>query len=480
MRNGTGLHGMRAAFAGALALGVMATGAATARDGEEVRTLGAPDAAGLQLVLDGSLLADPAGIALRPRVRGELWVTNRGDDSLTILWLDGDRVHAITRTDGYAEHFTALPTGIAFTADGERLAVANDSSNEVRDLVFRMNPERNVYFKGSNFMGPTLFAADTYALAAQTKRYLDDWPQPGYGHDAPDDIPQDDCPVEFWSIETGHCMWPREGSHLDMLHANPLSTGIAVIVENVFALLDGCGSRDADNACLGDGHLAVVDFNRDHGEGNGFHGDGIVHRYIDAPYTRVAGLPSGIVVRADLAYYADTGAGVVRTADLDAGHTSVLVGPWHPGQSSHGRTGTGSTDWAYVVDSPGDGDSPDVIAAWIADSGDPALIERAGDRWIRPQETLSEYAYVYDTPRTELVPAGRITAPTGLAASDAGLWVADGASGTLHLVDWLDGTEIRTIETGRTGIAGIAWSGAEGALYLVADGAVWRLVPPAG
>jgi len=479
MQGRTG-RGAARIIAVALVLSVTAALPAAAADGTEVRPIGPADPAGIQLVLDGALLDDPAGIAIRPRTRGEIWVTNRGSDSLTIIRFDGETVHATTRTDGYAEHFTALPTAIAFTADGERFAVANDSNNEVRGMEFLLNPERNVYFRGSNFMGPTLFAASTYALAAQTKAYLADWPQPGYGHDAPDDIPQDDCPVEYWSIETGHCMWPREGSHLDMLHANPLSTGIATMQENVFALLDGCGSRDAENACLGDGHLAIVDFNRDHGEGNGFHGDGIVHRYVDAPFTRVDGLHSGIVVRADLAYYADTGAGVVRAADLDSGRTSVLVGPWHPGQSSHGRTGNGSIDWAYVVDSPGDGDSPDVIDQWIAESGDPALIERAGERWIKPQETLSEYAYVYDTPLVDLVPAGRITAPTGLAASDAGLWIADGADGSLHLVDWLDGTELRTIETGRTAIAGIAWSGVEGALYLVADGAVWRLVPPAG
>lgn len=464
-----------------LAVAVITVSGATpvlGRDGSEERTLPAPDAAGLQLVLDGDLLDEPAGITLRPRVPGEIWVTNRGSDSLTRIRIAGERITAVTRTDAYAEHFVALPMGIDFSPDGARFAVANDSGNEVRWIDFRINPERNVHFRNNNFMGPTLFDAETYALAGQTKAYLDDWPQPGYGHDAPDSWPRDDCPVEYWSVETGLCMWPREGSHLDMIHATPFSTAIANITENVFLVLDGCGSRDDENRCLGDGHLALVDFNRDHGEGNGFHGDGYVHRYIDATFTRAEGFPSGIVVRADYAYYSDTGAGVVRRVDLDSGRTSVLVGPWHPGPVSHGRHGTGAIDWAYVVDSPGDGDSPPVIQAWVESAGSTALIAEAGTRWIMPQETLSEYAYVYGSPLVDLVPAGRVAVPTGLAASDAGLWVADGASGTLHLVAWEDGSERRTIETGLSGIGGIAWSGEEGALYLVGDGAVWRLVVP--
>jgi hypothetical protein len=159
---------------------------------------GCASAPTITTVVSGQGMDGPAAIAVRPNTDGELWVTNRGSDSITIIRsASAAQASAETRRDGYAEHFVARPSGIAFDTMGLYFAVSNDSSNEVRGMEFTANPERNVNFKNNNFMGPTLFSAETYALAGQNKDYIEDWPQPGQGHDPPDDIPKDDCPDQY-------------------------------------------------------------------------------------------------------------------------------------------------------------------------------------------------------------------------------------------------------------------------------------------
>ena len=418
---------------------------------------GEDSGSGVETVASGDAFAEPTGLAFRPGGEGELWVTNHGDDSVAIVDDSGEEATVTNRRDAYAEHFVARPDGIAFDDTGEYLAIANDSNNEVRDMEFVMNPERNRFFKNNNFMGPTLFDADTYALAGQSKGYLDDWPQPGFGHDPPDDIPRHQCPDEYWSEEAAQCIWPREGSHLDMLHSSPLAAGIAHAGDNLYYVLDGCGGRTPANRCEGNGHVVLIDFNRDHQEGNGFHGDGIVERFIDAPFTRTEGVPSGIAVHDGSVYYADTGAGVVRRLDPEGGTREIVVHPWHPGPATHHQQGNGLMDWADAAHGPADGDDPNAVDEWIATHGDARMIEELGDEWIKPQETLGEYSYVLDAAGEEAIPSGEIERPAGLAASDETLYAADNATGDVHAFDWDDlSTPDEVYETGAESLGGLA------------------------
>jgi hypothetical protein len=430
-------------------------------------------------VVAGQGMDAPAAIAVRPNSDGELWVTNRGSDSITIIRNASAEASAQTRRDGYAEHFVAHPSGIAFDSTGTYFAVSNDSNNEVRGMEFTANPERNVYFKNNNFMGPALFASDTYALARQNKAYLKDWPQPGWGHDPPDDIPEDDCPDQYWSEEVEQCLYPREGSHLDMLHGSPLSAGIAHLYKNQYIVLDGCGKSDNKGNCDGRGHVVFYDFNRDHQEGNGFHGDGVIRRYIDVPFTGVRGTGSGVLVHDGWLYYSDTGAGVVRRMNLDSGSTEVLVDSWAgPHDGAHGAQGPGITQWAQVPQHYSDGDDPEVIDKWIEQSGDAALIEAAGDRWIKPREVLSEYSYVRGATHEVAIGSDRVKKPAGVAASDTSLFVADNASGVISEYDWDGLTHKRDFQTGATGLSGLAFSSVGGdALYFtdVSENSVRRL-----
>jgi sugar lactone lactonase YvrE len=431
--------------------------------------VGCGDSSGdeVEMVASGEGVHEPTGLAFRPGAEGELWVTNHGDDSIAIVDDAGGEATVSNRRDAYAEHFVARPDGLAFDSRGEYVAVANDSNNEVRDMHFVMNPERNRFFKNNNFMGPTLFDASTYALAGQSKGYLDDWPQPGFGHDPPDDVPRHQCPAKYWSEEAANCIWPREGSHLDMLHGSPLAAGIVNLDSNLYFVLDGCGTRTATNKCRGDGHVVLVDFNRDHQEGNGFHGDGVIERFIDAPFTREEGVPSGIVEHQGEVFYADTGGGVVRRLDPDSGEREVAVGPWHPGPASHHLQGNGLTDWSDAAHGPPDGDDPRAVEDWVEDFGDTELIEELGRRWIKPQETLGEYVYVLGADGEEAVASGVAERPAGLAASDDRLYVADNANGEILAFSWDDFAQPQeTIETGADSLGGLALDPADdGWLY---------------
>lgn len=436
----------------------------------------APVTATVETILAGAPLDQPTALAFRPGRPNELWVTNSGNDSIAILTL-GATVSAIARQDAFAEHFVAHPSGIAFGDDGTTFSVSNESNNEVRDMVFVKNPERNKYFKGSNFMGPTLFATETFGLAGQSKKYLEDWPQPGYGHDPPDNTPHHECPKEYWSETVGKCIWPREGSHIDMLHGNPLGAGILNESANRYFILDGCGTRDAqDNrVCNYDGHVALVDFNRDHQEGNGFHGDGTLKRFIDVPFHRVEGVPAGLLKHDGWVYYSDTGAGLVRRFRPESGTHEVVVRSWRAGgEVSRGERGPGVMDWSHVDHGPGDGDTPDVVAKWVQDKGNQAMIQGLGKRWIKPMEVLAEYVYTHKSTVEDAFPAGWVREPAGLAAGESSWFVADHATGRIHEFGW-DGRPLRTFETGHAGIGGLAY--ADGKLYVtdVKANAVYRL-----
>ena len=417
-------------------------------------------------VLVGGLLDGPSSLAVRPGTT-ELWVANSGDDSLTVVDPE-DPESARRLQDSYGEHFTARPSGIAFNSDGTFFAVSNDSNNEVRDMEFALNPERSSHFRNNNFMGPSLFSPETFALAGQNKAYLDDWPQPGISHDPPDDIPEHQCPSEYWSQSTARCAWPRQGSHLDMLHGNPLSTGIVHDTANAYFVLDGCGVGTSRGECSGPGHVAHVDFNRDHQEGNGFHGDGTTRRYIDLPHHRVEGVPSGMMSHGGWVYYADTGAGVVRRFQPDSGRTEEMVSNWNDSPASHGEHGPGVIDWSHLEDGPGDGDDPETVQAWVAAHGNRAAIEAAGDRWIHPRETLAEYSYVWDA-TVEEVARGAAARPSGLVAGGGSWFIADNASGRILEFAW-DGTPGRVVETGKDGVTGLALAPDGRTLYFADTG----------
>lgn len=429
------------------------------------------------LVTSGGGLNKPTAIAVRPGGSGELWVTNDAGDSITIVSNPSGSASAVTMTDAYAEHFTAHPSGIAFSPSGQRFATSHNSSNELRGIVFVMNPERNTMFENNNFMGPTLWDPQNYALVNQNKAYRADWPQPGLGHAIPEFLPEDPCPPPSWQAVSQRCMWPAEGSHMTMLHESPLSGGIASFKANQFFVLNGCGNSNNKGGCELNGFVDFVDFNKDHGAGNGFHGDGAVTRFIDSPFTGVPGVGSGALMHDGWLYYSDTGAGVVRRLNPDTGNKQVMVSSWAGhGTAQHGQESTGITSWDDIAHP--DGDVPANIDAWVAEFGNKKNIAAAGPRWIPPRETLSEYSYMFGSDVQQVTAPGDIQQPAGLAADDNNLYVADYTTGKIYAYRWSDMKLVGVLDSGKTEVSGLAFSRVGGdALYFASqqDSSIGRI-----
>jgi sugar lactone lactonase YvrE len=127
----------------------------------------------------------PRDVAFNPEAPDQLWVTNFGSNSITVVLNPGgsDR-SAQTHGGPGADHFLVQPSALAFGAPGF-LATAQETNTATQ----RSTP--------ADFMGPTLWDTD-----------LD-------------------------TFNGGHA------SHLDMLHNSPNSNGIAWESGNVFWVVDG-------------------------------------------------------------------------------------------------------------------------------------------------------------------------------------------------------------------------------------------------
>lgn len=153
-----------------------------------VRALGRGlhDGAGLEIQVvatsaDG--LDRPTDLAFNPNDPTTLWVTNLGDDSITVF--EGPELEAVFTSSGFGrEHFLARPSSLAF-ADSGRFATAQDTDELTQGTA---TPE--------DFMGPTLW----------------------------------DDSARFHGGHAGH---------LDMLHNSPLGGGIAWEADAAYWIFDG-------------------------------------------------------------------------------------------------------------------------------------------------------------------------------------------------------------------------------------------------
>jgi sugar lactone lactonase YvrE len=127
----------------------------------------------------------PRDLAFNPEAPEQLWITNYGSNSVTIVRHAGtDQRDADTRTTRGADHFLVQPSALAFGQPGFMA-----TAQEMDRVTQRTTP--------ANFMGPTL------------------WPS------------------DYDTFDGGH------PSHLDMLHNSPNGNGIAWETENVYWVVDG-------------------------------------------------------------------------------------------------------------------------------------------------------------------------------------------------------------------------------------------------
>lgn len=219
-------------------------------------------------------LDDPTDLDFHPELgRSELWVINRtrvpassnigGGRTTTYFNVGKPSQTSRDLQDGNAWHFMSLPSGIAFSDNGN---FANSTS------VFDAN-----HSGGTNpFTGPALWSSDL-AIYAQNAG-------PG-----------------------------TNGSHLDMLHESPYSMGVAHEKDNVFWIFDAF-SRD----------IVRYDFADDHGPGNDFHGDAIIRRYPVPVRWNGAETPSHLILdkKTNWLYIADGGNNRVSRLDITSGNVS--------------------------------------------------------------------------------------------------------------------------------------------------------------
>ena len=210
-------------------------------------------------------LSHPRDLEFDPDVSDQLWIVDRDWDGNIILFEAGSDTQSIERLrDMAASHFMDEVSSVAFS-NQQSFATCQESRNTMDGAM--LFPD--------DFMGPVLWSSDLSIHCAVNQREV------------------------FGGLN---------GSHLDMLHQSPLCMGIAHRDAHIFFVADGTH-----------GHIVRYDFQEPHIPGGDDHSDGRVSRYTELSFTRVPDIPSHMQVVGDELFYIDTGAGVLRVADLTTG-----------------------------------------------------------------------------------------------------------------------------------------------------------------
>jgi hypothetical protein len=246
-----------------------------------------------QIVAASDGLDMPRDLAFNTRMghEDELWIVNMTDNGMVIVQKTTDDAArtAEHRVDGYALHFMAKPSSIAFGQDqtSDRVELTGDTSPRLGTFA-TCQESRNTYndtAAPNDFMGPVLWSSDLDIFAMQNPNGL--------------------------------------GSHLDMLHNSPLCVGIAWEGSgNKYWTISGNRGMVADPGFdVIDNAIIRYDFQKDDGIGNDNHLDGESYVYVAGQTAYVAGVPSHLVFDASIRtlYIADTGNGRIAKLDTTAG-----------------------------------------------------------------------------------------------------------------------------------------------------------------
>lgn len=222
------------------------------------------------MVADSNVGHDvPTDLAFHPTRPNELWVVNKGDNTVWIATNPGEAGMNAEWRGGpsIGRHFLPRPSSLAFGDNG------NFATIHEEDRITQPTTP-------ADFMGPTL------------------WPS------------------NMSIFDGGH------SGHIDMLHNTPNGMGIAWETGNAFWVFDGYHSS-----------LTRYDFNRDHGPGGSDHSDGDVGRYVEGEVSRVADVPSHMEFHAPsrTLYVADTGNNRIAMLDVDSGTRGRSMGPNYDG-----------------------------------------------------------------------------------------------------------------------------------------------------
>lgn len=174
----------------------------------------------------------------------ELWILNQGYNNTgghTVILHDATSENPDNEyvKDGNAWHFMAMASALSFGDDGN-WATSQDILDANR--------------AGYNFTGPTLWPGD----------------------------------LSIYGVVGNPPTAAYNGSHLDMVHQTPYGKGIAHEKDNIYWVFDGYS-----------GTITRYDFKADHGPGQDYHGDAVVHRFDEVQVNRDPNLPSHMVLDKD-------------------------------------------------------------------------------------------------------------------------------------------------------------------------------------
>jgi len=183
----------------------------------------------------------PRDLDFKPN-SNELWVMLKGGtDGGSMVIVHNAGLAGQTdeyRKDTHSSHFMRVASAMAFSDNGEWGAVSEIQSTAGGS---------------STFMGPAIWLGDLNIFATV---FQNAW-------------------VSGLPL----------GSHIDMLHQSPFAMGIAADSAKVYWVMDGHN-----------GNICRYDFVEDHSPGYDDHSAGKIWRYTDVPVTRVANVPSHMVL----------------------------------------------------------------------------------------------------------------------------------------------------------------------------------------
>lgn len=274
-------------------------------------------------------LDKPRDLAFAPTPAPNLWVVNKKTEASggsTVTYFDAGlpTQDAQLKKDQNSWHFMSLPTGIAFSYNGNFATSPG---------VYDANHQNGA----SHFTGPALWTSDWSVYA-----------EPSGGN----------------------------GSHLDMLHQSPFSMGIEWEEENVFWVNDGYNQN-----------IVRYDFGEDHGPGNDDHSDGIVHRYTEIQVDRIDdNIANHLALdrESGLLYIVDNGNKRVLRLDIHSGTPTSDLTPY--AEPLHEYKAVTGADWSVYIDSLDKPSGIAVIGDYLLVSnygtGEIIFYDRSGDEGV--------------------------------------------------------------------------------------------------
>ena len=318
-------------------------------------------------------LSHPRDLEFDPDTPDQLWIVDRDWDGNIVLFEAGTDTQRVERLrDMAASHFMDEVSSIAFS-NQRSFATCQESRNGMDGEMLFPN----------DFMGPVLWSSDLMIHCRVNQAQ-------GFGG--------------------------LNGSHLDMLHQSPLCMGIAHQDAHIFFVADGTND-----------HIVRYDFQEPHIPGGDDHSDGRVSRYPELSFTRVPDIPSHMQVVGDELFYVDTGAGMVRVADITTGvHHEDLIPQNEPLELFNTIKGVRHYDLIEGLDTPsGLVVTEDHIFVSLPRSGEIIAFDREGTELER-----------FSTGKPGVM---------GLAVGPQGrIWYVNAYEGT---VNWIDASGSQFVDT---------------------------------